>query len=191
MVSHCTASLKLTPWHEGTFASAVIYSPPRPPPSYCFASLLSCVQPSHPPSSLLAPASKMTFIILSLSSSHSFPAAQELGDKEKGKKMRHRRAKSQLGRVPPRQLELFSLWPAAPVENGSVFHCGGSDVTDSLGKYSCTYEAQAAGSERGGKGIVCQSPCEDSDQLQSQTAWIMARLAHRYVGIARSSRKHN
>lgn len=32
MVSHCTASLKLTPWHEGTFASAVIYSPPRPPP---------------------------------------------------------------------------------------------------------------------------------------------------------------
>lgn len=81
MVSHCTASLKLTPWHEGTFASSVIYSPPPPSlPS-------SCVNPPLSLSSLpLAPASKMTFIILSLSRSHSFPAARELRDEEKGRK---------------------------------------------------------------------------------------------------------
>lgn len=51
MVSHCTASLKLTPWHEGTFASAVIYSPPpaTPPPLSSPPHLLT---PNPLPSSL-------------------------------------------------------------------------------------------------------------------------------------------
>lgn len=43
----------------------------------------------------------------------------------------------------------------------------------------------------GREGIVCQSPCEDFDQLQSQTARIMPQLTHRYVGIVCRKRIYN
>lgn len=80
MMSHCTASLKLTPWHEGTFASAVIYSPqPVPFPSLLLSLTLFLFPPSR---SCL----KMTFIILSLNRSRSFPAARELREKKKQRK---------------------------------------------------------------------------------------------------------
>lgn len=63
-------------------------------------------------------------------------------------------------------------------------------MTDSLGKYSCMYEAEPAGSGQR-EGIVCQSLCKDFKQLQSQTAGITPQLTHRYVGIARSNHKYN
>lgn len=80
MMSHCLASLKLTRWHEGTFASSVMYSPPQPHPRPS-----SCLQPSIS-TLLFTPASKMTFIILSLSRSHSFPAARNSEKKKRWRK---------------------------------------------------------------------------------------------------------
>lgn len=171
MVSHCTASLKLTPWHEGTFASSVIYSPPQLPPTFPFPSLLLCptLSPSPPSLSLLPQNDIHYFIVKQESFFSCSPGTKRQG---KGEKMRHRQAKSQLGQVSRWQLELFSLWPGAPVENGSVLHCGGSNVTDSLGKYSCLYEAQAAGSGREGRDCLSESlrgfrPCSNHRRPES------------------------
>lgn len=81
MVSHFTASLRLTGWHEGTFASSVIYSSDFPILSPFLPLPLSLalffLHPSHS-------RCKMTFIILSLSRSHYFPAARDRREQVKG-----------------------------------------------------------------------------------------------------------
>lgn len=151
MMSHCTASLKLTPWHEGTFASSVIYSPPQLPPfPLPFPPLVSNVLST--PSLSLLPQNDIHYFIVKQESFFSCSPGTKW--KGRGENMRHQKAKSQLGQVSRRQLELFSLWPGALVENGGVLHCGGRNVTESLGKYSCMYEADPAGSGQG-EGIVC------------------------------------
>lgn len=158
MVSHCTASLKLTPWHEGTFANAVIYSPPPNPHSHPPPPPRPCTTLSPPPS-LSPAASKLTFIILSLSSSHSFPAAQELGKtRKRGKKARGGAGKWGTNRPnhsPARFFPLSSspsamaigallfVTPQAPVENGRSFHCKGSSVSRLSGEIQL--RAQGAG----------------------------------------------
>lgn len=145
MMSHCTASLKLTPWHEGTFSSSVIYSPPFPFPLVYNPLFRSCL--------------KMIFIILWLSRSHSFPALQEL-----------RKGETEVpeGQISARpgftwQLELPSSWPTARCKM-SMWRCGDRNVTDSLGKYSFMYEAEPAGSGQRDKIVS-----EDSHQHQKQT----------------------
>lgn len=209
MVSHCTASLKLTPWHEGTFASPVIYSPPQLPPtptplpsSYVQHSLTLTLSP---PSFSLLPQNDIHYFIVKQESFFSCsPGTKRQGN---GGKMKHPQAKSQLGKVSRWQLELFSLWPGAPVENGSVLHYGSSNVTDSLGKYSCMYEALAAGS--GWKARDCLSEslqgfrlapitgsqnhasahsqirwdCLQQSQIQLDSAFFFPQIKERMVGM--------
>lgn len=178
MMSHCTASFKLTPWHEGTFASSVIYSLPNfplPLPFTCFWPSISSLA--------FTPASKMTFIILSLSRSHSFPVAQGL--MENRRKSSTEKGKMPLSQVLQRQLKL-SYWPTALAENGSLLQCGERNVTESLGKCSCTYEAEFAGSGQK-EGIVCQAIYKDFSKLQSQMARFMLQLSQ----ICQTDCKHH
>lgn len=93
MMSHCTASLKLTPWHEGTFASSVIYSPPQRPPFPLFLpSLVS--NPLCPHFLSRLPQNDIHYFFVKQASFFSCsPGPKRKG---RGKKMRHRKAKSRL-----------------------------------------------------------------------------------------------
>lgn len=84
MMSHCTASLKLTPWHEGTFASSVIYSPPQLPP---FPPLVSNLL--SPPSLSLLPQNDIHYFIVKQESFFSCSPGTKW--KEEGRIWGHRR----------------------------------------------------------------------------------------------------
>ena len=140
MMSHCTASLKLTPWHEGTFASAVIYSPPACP--LPFPPLVS--NPFSLPSLSFLPQNDIHYFIVKQES--FFSCSQGTKRKGKAQKMRHQQASSARLHGCNWSASLCDL--GAPVETGSVQLCGSSNVANSLGKYSYMYEAQSTGSGR-------------------------------------------
>lgn len=166
MVSHCTASLKLTPWHEGTFASPVIYSPPQLPPNPNPPSLLLCPTLSHSLSLSLLPHSrsclKMTFIILSLSRSHSFPAAQELRDKETGRKWGTDRPNHSSARFHGGNWS-SSLCDPGPLLKMAVCCTMGAAMLQTLWGNTAACMRHWLLGQGGRQGIVYQSPCEDSD----------------------------
>ena len=188
MMSHCSASLKLTPWHEGTFASSVIYSPPLLPPLFPFPSLLlSLTLVLLPPSRSCL---KMSFIILSLSRSHSFPAARELREKEKGRKWGTDRPNHSSARFHGGNWSSSLCDPGPPLKMAACCAVQAAMLQTLWGNTAARTRRSPLG-QGGREGIVCQSLCEDFDRFQSQTDGITPRLPHRYVGIARSERKYN
>lgn len=183
MMSHCTASLKLTPWHEGTFASSVIYSPPQLPPfPLPFTPLVS--NPLSPSSLSLLPQNDIHYFIVRQESFFSC----SLGTKRKGKgeKKRRRQAKSQLGQVSQWQLVLFSLWPGAPVESSSVLQCYRVSGEIQLHVWGTACWVRTAG-----KGLSVRVSVRILTSSNHRRAGITLQLAHRCVGIAFGNRKYN
>ena len=89
------ASLKLTPWHEGTFASSVIYSPPPPPASPHV--LLPCPPLVSNPVSLL-PQIDIHYLIVKQESFFSCsPGTQKNGGGEN--KIQYSKTQPQVGLV--------------------------------------------------------------------------------------------
>lgn len=156
MMSHCMASLKLTPWHEGTFACSVLHSPPQLSP-FSLPFPLFLLPPSHC-------CLKMTFIILLLNRTHSFPAARELREKEKGRKWgtdrpNHSSARFHSGNWSSSLCDLGSLLKMAvrcSVEAAMLQTLRGNTA-------ACMRHSLLG--QGGSEEIVCQRLCHDFDQL--------------------------
>lgn len=126
----------------------------------------------------------MTFIILSLSRSHSFPAAQELAVKGKGRKWSIERPKRSSARFCGGNWS-SSLSDPQPLLKMAVCCNVEKEVWQTLGKCTCMYEAESARS-RQKEEIVCQTICKDFNKLQSQMARNMLQLSLRYVWVTAS-----
>ena len=170
MMSHCTASLKLTPWHEGTFASSVIYSPPPTSPlsPSLPSSCLQTLRPLPPSRSCLKMRNDIDFIVKQDSFFSCSPGTVRKRGREK---MEHRKGKSQLCQVSLRQLELFCLWPAAPVENGSVLHYGNRNVTHLWGNAAVSMRLNPLGQGRQKASPVNVSVRSQPDPVRRAESW--------------------
>lgn len=81
----------------------------------------------------------MTFIILSLSRSNSFPQLRNSRKQERGEN------EALKGQNAAQSVLTEAI---APVENGSVLQCGERNVAASLGKCNCMYEESLQGQDR-------------------------------------------
>lgn len=169
MMSHWMASFKLTPWHEGTFASSVIYLPPQlPPPPIPF--LFSCLSPSI---------SSLPLSLLPQNDIHYFIVKQEsffsCSPGTKREKIKDRKAKSLLGQVLWYQLELYSLWPGGP--------CCWKWQSVAQWRQECDRLSGEIQLHVWGRACWVRDCLFESARILTSTAGIMLQLTHRYVRI--------